>query len=125
MDPLDNLKPIPWKPGQSGNPSGYSKGRRAAAAIAKFMDEFAADPDLGRAVVAMATGRKKYLKDAEEDGGVRTPEVAWFLALRDTIDGKPVDKVEAEVTTDVNSRVVVLPAKRTEDPDPGSTGTSE
>jgi hypothetical protein len=37
----NNLKP--WKPGESGNPGGYSKGRRTTATLLKRMEEFNLD----------------------------------------------------------------------------------
>jgi hypothetical protein len=39
---LENLRP-PWQPGTSGNPAGYSHGRRISDAIEQRMDELQLD----------------------------------------------------------------------------------
>jgi hypothetical protein len=42
----ENLRP-PWPPGTSGNPAGYSRGRRVSDTIERLIDEKALDRDFG------------------------------------------------------------------------------
>ena len=41
----ENLRP-PWPPGTSGNPAGYSRGRRISDAIERLIEEMALGPDV-------------------------------------------------------------------------------
>ena len=114
---MANPNPSPPPPehrfqkGQSGNPGGYSKARRAQAAILKLMDEMGDDRDIAVAIYAKATGRKSLLKDQAEEEGKRSPEFTWWKELVDRVDGPITQSIEAEVKTD-ERRVVVLPPKR-------------
>ena len=56
----ENLRP-PWPPGTSGNPAGYSRGRRISDAIERLIEEMALDREFGATAIAMALG-KKYRK---------------------------------------------------------------
>ncbi len=40
---LENLR-SPWQPGTSGNPAGYSQGRRISDAIENMIDELGLEP---------------------------------------------------------------------------------
>ena len=49
----ENLRP-PWPPGTSGNPAGYSRGRRISDAIERLIEEMALDREFGATAIAMA-----------------------------------------------------------------------
>ena len=48
----ENLRP-PWPPGTSGNPAGYSRGRRISDAIERLIEEMALDREFGATAIAM------------------------------------------------------------------------
>ena len=48
----ENLRP-PWPPGTSGNPAGYSRGRRISDAIVRLIEELALESELGAPVITM------------------------------------------------------------------------
>ena len=56
-----NLRP-PWQPGTSGNPAGYSQGRRISDAIEGLIDELGLQREFGTTAIAMALGKKHLLK---------------------------------------------------------------
>ena len=60
----ENLHP-PWPPGTSGNPAGYSRGRRISDAIERLIEEMALDREFGATAIAMALGKKYYLGTEE------------------------------------------------------------
>ena len=60
----ENLRP-PWPPGTSGNPAGYSRGRRISDAIERLIEEMALDREFGATAIAMALGKKYYLGTEE------------------------------------------------------------
>lgn len=88
-----NLKP--WKPGQSGNPSGYSTGRRVTDRLAKLLEERNLDDTLALIWYGVATGDEKIL-------GGRKPDYRFFKELLDRIDGPVVSKVETSTTQAAN-----------------------
>ncbi len=109
-----------FKPGQSGNPAGYSKARRVSAALDRLLDEIGgSDKDLALTLYAMATGRKELIKG-------RKPEFMWFQALMERTDGKvptPKDddpdapaKASADVVRSAKDRAEAR-RKRTSKPD--------
>ena len=55
----ENLRP-PWPPGTSGNPAGYSRGRRISDVIERLIEEMALDREFGATAIAMALGKKYY-----------------------------------------------------------------
>ena len=55
-----NLKP-PWRPGQSGNPGGYSRARRRRDALMRLIDRGIADDEL-----AEALDRDELIREAAE-----------------------------------------------------------
>ena len=57
----ENLR-SPWPPGTSGNPAGYSRGRRISDAIERLIEEMALDREFGATAIAMALGKKYMLK---------------------------------------------------------------
>lgn len=79
--PLENLRPKPWQPGQSGNPKGYSRRRRLQDALLKHIEDSGLDGEIVRTWLAMALGDKAKLAGKE-------PEFQWFKLLVDTVDGK-------------------------------------
>ena len=62
----ENLRP-PWPPGTSGNPAGYSRGRRISDAIERLIEEMALDREFGATAIAMALGKKYMLKRKVKD----------------------------------------------------------
>ena len=62
----ENLRP-PWPPGTSGNPAGYSRGRRISDAIERLIEEMALDREFGATAIAMAVGKKYMLKRKVKD----------------------------------------------------------
>jgi hypothetical protein len=82
----------PWEPGQSGNPDGYSRGRRVADALHRALNKRGLLDDVATTVIAMALGQKI---------ANRTPHLEWFRELRDMIDGPPRSREgEAPDTTE-------------------------
>ena len=71
----ENLRP-PWPPGTSGNPAGYSRGRRISDAIERLIEEMALDREFGATAIAMALGKKYMLKRKVKDP--ETGEEIWF-----------------------------------------------
>jgi hypothetical protein len=76
--PLENLRPKPWKPGQSGNPAGYSRGRRLADTLVALIDETGADKALMRVMLRKAL-----------EGDPR-----FMQMVLDRVDGKVAQKLE-------------------------------
>jgi hypothetical protein len=76
-------KSTQFSPGQSGNPSGYSRKRRVCDALTRLIgvDDKRAD-ELALIVYAMATGQPAILKG-------RTPDLGWFRELRDMLGEQP------------------------------------
>ena len=70
----ENLRP-PWPPGTSGNPAGYSRGRRISDAIERLIEEMALDREFGATAIAMALGKKYMLKRKVKDP--ETGEEIW------------------------------------------------
>ncbi len=89
---LENLCP-PWQPGTSGNPAGYSHGRRISDAIEGLIDELGLQREFGTTAIAMALGKKHLLKqkvtDPETGKDVwveRKPDLAWFKMIMQRIE---------------------------------------
>jgi hypothetical protein len=93
--PLQNLKP--WKPGETGNPAGYSKGRRATDNMLKLIDKTKGADELIAQMWLKSVLKgdfkffKEYLertegkvKDAPEDNG-DTSVTAAAMAKADEI----------------------------------------
>ena len=81
---LENLRP-PWQKGTSGNPGGYSRGRRISDAIQEMIDEEGLQPEFARAAIAMSLGRTYMLrhKIIDPTTGVElwvedNPNLMWF-----------------------------------------------
>ena len=93
---LENLRP-PWPPGTSGNPAGYSRGRRISDAIETQIEEMALDREFGATAIAMALGKKGMLKHKVKDPETgddiwveHKPDIAWFKMILERIE--PVAK---------------------------------
>ncbi len=93
---LENLRP-PWPPGTSGNPVGYSRGRRISDAIETQIEEMGLDREFGATAIAMALGKKYMLKQKVKDPETgediwveHKPDIAWFKMILERIE--PVAK---------------------------------
>ena len=89
---LENLR-SPWQPGTSGNPAGYSQGRRISDAIEGLIDERGLQREFGTTAIAMALGKKHLLKqkvtDPETGKDVwveQKPDLAWFKMIVQRIE---------------------------------------
>jgi hypothetical protein len=69
-----------FRPGQTGNPDGYSRGRRIADAVHRALNKRGLLDDLATTMIAMALGQKI---------ANRTPDLQWFREVRDMVDGSP------------------------------------
>ncbi len=98
-----NLRP-PWQPGTSGNPAGYSQGRRISDAIENMIDELDLERPFAATAIAMALGHKHTLRQLVKDPvtGVdvwveHQPDLAWFKMIvpRPRIEpaAQPIDPV--------------------------------
>jgi hypothetical protein len=71
----ENLRPIPWKPGQSGNPNGYSRGRRTTDAILKLIAEKGAEEAIARVwLKALLEGDFRFFKEFLDRTEGKTPD---------------------------------------------------
>jgi hypothetical protein len=94
--PRENLRPQPWKPGQSGNPKGSSRRARAQAALFKLFGEEKLDEWINRALVAKGLDMDEIALK-KPNGKPRDPELAALLALREWAYGKlPTPKTEED-----------------------------
>ncbi len=98
-----NLRP-PWPSGTSGNPAGYSQGRRLSDAIENMIDELGLERSFAATAIAMALGHKHTLRQLVKDPvtGVdvwveHQPDLAWFKMIvpRPRIEpaAQPIDPV--------------------------------
>ncbi len=98
-----NLRP-PWPSGTSGNPAGYSQGRRISDAIENMIDELGLERSFAATAIAMALGHKHTLRQLVKDPvtGVdvwveHKPDLAWFKMIvpRPRIEpaAQPIDPV--------------------------------
>ena len=95
----ENLRP-PWQPGTSGNPAGYSRGRRISDTIEGLIDELGLQREFGTTAIAMALGKKHWLKqkvtdpETGEDIWVeQKPDLAWFKMIVQRIE-PPAQQVD-------------------------------
>ena len=91
---LENLR-SPWQPGTSGNPAGYSQGRRISDAIENMIDEQGLSAFAATAI-AMALGKKHLLKQKVTDPVTgrdvwveQKPDLAWFQMIVQRIEPVP------------------------------------
>ncbi len=119
---LENLRQ-PWQPGTSGNPAGYSQGRRISDAMEGLIDELGLQREFGTAAIAMALGQKHLLKqkvtdpETGEDVWVeQKPDLAWFKTIEQLIE-------PAAQQRDADARLrAILDDIDREDPDPVDQG---
>lgn len=80
-----NLRP-PWKPGESGNPAGYSRDRRRRDRLRRLVEGGATNAEL-----AVALQREGLARDAAETWLRLALTGHWpsFKRLLDLIDGPP------------------------------------
>jgi hypothetical protein len=76
----ENLNP-PWPKGQSGNPAGYSAGRRLADKLNKALEAEGLSDAVIRVFLGAALGDKRLLRD-------NTPQFPFFKELLDRTMGK-------------------------------------
>src|SRR5271166_5869286 len=119
---VENLRP-PWPKGTSGNPAGYSRGRRISDAIERQIDEMELDREFGATAIAMALGKKHLLKqkvkdpETSEDIWVeQKPDLAWFKMIAQRIEPS------AEQTDAVSRLRAILDDIDSELPDPIDQG---
>jgi hypothetical protein len=77
---IENLKS--WKPGQSGNPNGYSRKRRIYDRLCEILDRKRGDTTIEEALCEAAV--------VEGLNG----SIQHFIAIRDSVDGKPRQSFE-------------------------------
>ena len=89
---LENLRP-PWTAGTSGNPAGYSRGRRISDAIERLIEEMALDREFGATAISMALGNKTMLKQKVKDPETgkdiwveHTPDIKSFKIILERIE---------------------------------------
>ena len=82
-----NLRP-PWQPGTSGNPAGYSQGRRISDAIENMIDELDLERSFAATAIAMALGHKHTLTQLVKDPVTgedvwveHKPDLKWFKMI--------------------------------------------
>jgi hypothetical protein len=88
-------QPTQFPPGQSGNPGGYSRGRRITNELVAILEREGVTAEIATVILAMATGKKHLLRqkirDPETGKDVwfqRTPELGWLNTLLDRTEGK-------------------------------------
>jgi hypothetical protein len=69
-----------FRPGQTGNPDGYSRRWRIADAFHRALNKPGLEDDIATTAIAMALGQKIPN---------RTPDLLWFREVRDMVDGSP------------------------------------
>lgn len=84
-----------WKPGQTGNPNGHSRGRRVTSALIALIEEKGADKALAA----------RWLQEALKG------DPKFFAMLLDRVEGKVPDKVKVE-TEEKKPRIVPKGVKR-------------
>src|SRR5271166_6649819 len=89
---LENLRP-PWQPGTSGNPAGYSRGRRISDVIKTQIDELGLTQEFAASAIAVALGYKQILKKNVQDPETGKdiwvelkPDLAWFKLILKIIE---------------------------------------
>src|SRR5271165_6436948 len=100
---LENLRP-PWQPGTSGNPAGYSRGRRISDVIKTQIDELGLTEDFAASAIAVALGYKQIVKNKVKDRerGKDTwvelkPDLCWFKLIVKIIDPPAQKRDEMDV----------------------------
>lgn len=92
----------PFKKGQSGNPDGYSKGRRITDRLMRFIGENGLDETIAKVWIGAALGDEELLEG-------RKPNAAFFSMLLERLEGKVS---EPEKESDVPFDQVVGDARK-------------
>src|SRR5208282_6530618 len=89
---VENLRP-PWPRGTSGNPAGYSRGRRISDAIKTQIEEMGLDREFAATAIAKALGQEHVLKQKVQDPETGEdiwvelkPNIAWFKMIMERIE---------------------------------------
>lgn len=69
-----------WKPGESGNPNGYSRSRRITDRLLRLIEDHNFDDEIALTWLGAALGDDKLLQG-------RKPSAAFFAMLLDRIEG--------------------------------------
>ncbi len=124
---LENLRP-PWQPGTSGNTAGYSRGRRISDTFEGLIDELGLQREFGTTAIAMALGKKHWLKqqvtdpETGEDIWVeQKPDLAWFQMIVQRIE-PPAQQVDAVAR--LSAILDDLDREEGEEGDPGQAAES-
>ena len=94
----DNL--TNWQPGQSGNPAGYSAGRRLMSRLEELMDKKGVADSVLTALIGGASGEEAFLKG-------RKPNAALMGMLLDRVAGKVPTIVAAEEPPETRPRIII------------------
>jgi hypothetical protein len=82
---------VPWQPGQSGNPAGYSRGRRTRDLLRRMIAERGCEEEIALVLIAKALGRTEWL-----DG--REPDLGWWRELLARLeDGEEIEALWAAI----------------------------
>jgi hypothetical protein len=89
----ENLRP--WQPGQSGNPGGYSRGRRVRGVLRRLIAERGCEEEVALVLLAMALGRPELLPGRE---GSRAPDLGWWRELMHYLeDGEELEELRQAI----------------------------
>src|SRR5262245_35915054 len=85
---------VPWRPGQSGNPAGSSRGRRTRDLLRRLIAEHGLEEDVALVLIAMALGRPELI-----DGrGSGKPDLGWWRELMRHIEaGEELDEIREAI----------------------------
>ncbi len=86
-----------WKEGQSGNPNGYSRGRRISDRLIKIIEDRGLDETIAITLLGAALGDSRLLKD-------RKPNYQFFAMLLDRIEGKV--RTQEDETSETTSPLI-------------------
>lgn len=87
----EHLRPYHFKPGQSGNPAGYSRSRRITDALIRIIENGDVDQELANAILASALGKR--VKDPKT-GKFTKPSLPWMQLLLERVEGKVTQSIE-------------------------------
>ena len=103
----EHLKPYHWKKGQSGNPNGGSEKASVRKAYKDLYKEHKLDKEFPIILAAMAVGKRRVLKDDEEEGGYRTPDLQAMKMFNDIAFGDFRADEHIESITNVTRRIII------------------
>ena len=107
---VENLRP-PWPRGTSGNPAGYSRGRRISDAIKTQIEEMGLDREFAATAIAKALGQEHVLKQKVQDPETGAdiwvelkPNIAWFKMIMERIEPVAEQTDDMEVLDALRAR---------------------